>query len=110
MVYDIGIVRRRRVIQQGDAFFSNVVPSASYVGPGDIVAGATGWWGLRAYTAASIGANAVRLREDSAFQSEQDFATIAGGGLDLAAIAAFKALHSATNLFVTKLYDQSAGG
>jgi hypothetical protein len=30
--------------------------AAPYVGPGDLVAGATGWWGLRAFTAALAGA------------------------------------------------------
>src|SRR5260221_661617 len=31
------------------------VVAASYTGPGDIVSGAVGWWGLRAYNAASRG-------------------------------------------------------
>jgi hypothetical protein len=77
-----------------------------YVGPGDLVPGATGWWGLRAYANGTIGTNAVRLREDGG-NTEQDFATIAGGGLDLAAISSFK---GANNLFVAKLYDQSGNG
>ncbi len=79
--------------------------SSGYTGPGDISA-ALGWWGLRAYSAASIGTNAVRLRE-SGGNTEQDFATVVGGGLDLAAIATFK---GANNLFVVKLYDQTGGG
>lgn len=73
-----------------------------YTGPGDVVSGAVAWWGLRAYTLASIGANAVRLREDGG-NTEQDFATIAGGGLNLTAISTFK---GANNLFVVTLYDQ----
>lgn len=77
-------------------------PPAAFQGAGNIVGSATGWWGLRAYTSASIGANAVRLRE-SGGNTEQDFATIAGGGLNLAAIATFK---GANNLFVRTLYDQ----
>jgi hypothetical protein len=77
-----------------------------YVGPGDIVPSATGWWGLRAYSAASIGTNAVRLRENGG-NTEQDFATIAGGGLPLDTIATFK---GANNLFVTKLFDQTGNG
>jgi hypothetical protein len=81
-------------------------PAAVYSGPGDVVSGAGGWWGLRAYTAASIGANAVRLREDGG-NTEQDFVTIAGGGLDLAAISTFK---GANNLFVVTLYDQTGSG
>lgn len=84
-----------------------VIPAATaYVGPGDVVSGARGWWGLRAYTSSSIGSNAVRLRRDSD-NAEQDFATIAGGGLDLTAISAFK---GAANLFVVKLYDQTGNG
>jgi hypothetical protein len=79
-----------------------LVPAPIYSGPGDAVSGAVAWWGLRAYTLASIGANAVRLREDG-LNTEQDFVTIAGGGLDLAAISTFK---GANNLFVVKLYDQ----
>ena len=74
-----------------------------YVGPGDIVSGAIGWWGLRAYTSASIGTNAIRLRRDGGSPGEQDFATVTGGGLDLTSITAFK---GADNLFLVKLYDQ----
>jgi Alpha-L-arabinofuranosidase B, catalytic len=77
-----------------------------YSGPGDIVSGATAWWGLRAYSSAAIGGNAVRFRRDSD-NAEQDFATIAGGGVDLAAIATFK---GAANLFFAKLYDQTGNG
>lgn len=78
----------------------------SYLGPGDVVAGALGWWGLRAYSAAQVGSNAVRLRRDSD-NVEQDFATIVGGGLSLAAIASFK---GAANLFVRTWYDQTGNG
>jgi hypothetical protein len=76
-----------------------------YQGPGDIVAGATGWWGLRAYSAAKAGTKAVRLRRDSD-QIEQDFNTLANGSLDTASITTFK---GAANLFVSKLYDQTGG-
>jgi len=79
---------------------------SSYVGPGDVVGGATAWWGLRAYSNANIGTNCVRLREDGG-NTEQDFVTMLNGGLDLAAIAAFK---GANNLFVVTLYDQSGSG
>lgn len=84
-----------------------MVPSPTiYAGPGDIVSGAAGWWGLRAYTLASIGSNAIRLRENGG-NTESDFATIAGGGLNLSAISTFK---GANSLFVTKLYEQSGSG
>ena len=53
---------------------------AGYTGPGNIVAGATAWWGLRANSLATIGGNAVDLvREDAA---NLTVATVAGGGLD----------------------------
>jgi Concanavalin A-like lectin/glucanases superfamily len=80
--------------------------ATAYAGPGDIVSGAAAWWGLRAYSIASIGGNAIRLRRDSD-NGEQDFATVTGGGLDLSAIASFK---GAANLFVAKLYDQTGQG
>jgi hypothetical protein len=84
-----------------------IIPAVSYVGPGDIVSNARAWWGLRAYSGASIGSNAVRLREDGG-NTEQDFVTVSpDGGLDLVAIATFK---GANNLFVTKLYDQTGNG
>lgn len=86
--------------------FKANVASGAYVGPGDIVSGAVVFWSLRAYTLASIGTNAVRLRRDSD-NTEQDFVTIAGGGLDLAAIATFK---GSAGLWFTKIYDQTGNG
>jgi hypothetical protein len=77
--------------------------AAAYVGPGDVVSGAAGWWGLRAYSLAVAGTKAVRLRRDSD-QLESDFNTLVNGNLDVASIITFK---GAANLFVTKLYDQS---
>jgi hypothetical protein len=77
--------------------------AAPYVGPGDVVSGAVGWWGLRAYSAAKAGTKAVRLRRDSD-NSESDFNTLASGKLDIASITAFQ---GAANLFVTTLYDQA---
>jgi hypothetical protein len=88
---------------------AHVVPVPSpppYEGPGNIVASAAAWWGLRAYSLATVGDNAVRLRRDSD-NAEQTFVTIAGGGLDLAAISSFK---GAANLFVTTLFDQTGNG
>lgn len=79
---------------------------AGYVGPGNLVPGATAWRGLRAYSDAVIGNNAVRLRRDSD-NAEQDFVTVAGGGLDLPSITTFK---GAANLLLVKLYDQTGNG
>lgn len=77
-----------------------------YVGPGDVEGSAIHWWGLRAYSAATIGDNAVRLRR-STDDAEQDFVTLSDGSLDVASIATFK---GAGNVFVKTLYDQPGGG
>lgn len=78
-----------------------IAVAAPYVGLGNIIT-ATHYWGFRAYSAASIGANAIRLvrASDSA---QQDFVTVAGGGLDTASITTF--LAATTGKLVT-VYDQ----
>ena len=86
-----------------DLFLEFQAGAEVYSGPGDIVSGAARWWGLRAYSSATIGNNAVRLRRDSD-NSEQDFVTLSDGSLDVASIASFK---GAANLFVVTLYDQA---
>jgi hypothetical protein len=84
-----------------------VITGPTYVGPGDVVSNASWWGGLRAYNNAAIGVlPAIRLRRDSD-NTESDFNTITGGGLDIAGITSFK---GAANLFATKLYDQTGGG
>jgi hypothetical protein len=83
-----------------------VTGAVLYTGPGDIVSGATAWWGLRAYSSAVRGTNAVRLRRSSD-NVEQDFATLPAGGLDTAAIATFA---SGSSLYVVTLYDQTGNG
>src|SRR5262245_56094963 len=89
------------------AHYRVIPPAAPYAGgPGDVVSGAVAYWGLRAYTTAAIGNNAIRLRRSSD-NAEQDFATVLGGGLDLTSISSFK---GAFNLSVVKLYDQTGGG
>ena len=82
------------------------LPTRVFAGLGDISGSAAGYWGLRAYTKASIGSNAIKLRRDSD-NTTQTFVTVAGGGLDLASISTFKV---AANLFVDTLFDQSGGG
>jgi len=97
------VIRVSRVI--GGAVSMAPSPVAPYAGPGDVVSGAAAWWGLRAYTKAGIGANAIRLRRDGASPTEQDFVTVSpGGGLDISSITSFK---GSDNLFVVKLYDQT---
>ncbi len=75
---------------------------SSYTGPGDVIASAYAWWGLRAYNAAKIGSNAVKLRRSSD-NATQDFVLQSNGGLDDAAITSFK---GGGNVFVDTLYDQ----
>lgn len=77
--------------------------ASGYTGPGDIVSGALGWWGLRAYNNAAIGTKCVRLIRASD-STQQDFNTVAGGGVDLTSISSFLA---ATTGKVVTLYDQS---
>jgi hypothetical protein len=85
-----------------------VAAPAGYVGAGDVVAGATAWWGLRGYNAAvSNGTTkAVNIRRASD-NTTQDFVILSNGSLDVASIATFI---SGTTGFVTKLYDQTGNG
>ena len=83
-----------------------VTAGVSYTGPGDVVAGATVWWGMRAYSAATRGTNCIRLVRASD-STQQDFVTLADGSLDVASIATF--LASTTGKVVT-IYDQSGNG
>jgi hypothetical protein len=85
---------------------SGTLTAPLYVGPGDVRPGAMGWWGLRAYSAAAIGLNAVSVLRASD-STTQIFATIAGGGLDMVAIATFL---SGTTGKVSKLWDQTGNG
>lgn len=101
---DIGIVRRRRYISQPESFFS--APAAtvgsSYTGPGDIAPGAIGAWMLRAYSAATIGTNCVRLRKSSG--GELDFVTLSDGSLDMPSINTWR---GADQVFLRTVYDQT---
>jgi hypothetical protein len=78
------------------------VGEAVYEGPGDVVSGATYFWGLRAYDAASVGGNIVDIvrASDSAVET---FVSLSDGSVDLASITTFLA---ATTGKVSKLYDQ----
>src|SRR5262249_577175 len=85
---------------------SVVLPTSSYIGPGDVLTGALAWWGLRAYSAAKTGTKAVRIirASDSA---QQDFNTLSTGALDMTSLNTF--LTSTTGKVVT-LYDQTGNG
>jgi hypothetical protein len=85
----------------------NIGPmNGPYVGPGDIVGGATFWLGLRAYNAATTGTKAVNIRRSSD-NATQDFNTLFNGNLDTVSIAAFI---GGGNGFITELYDQTGNG
>ncbi len=80
------------------------VAVSSYAGPGDVVAAADNWWGLRAFSQATAGSNTVRLRRTSD-DAQSDFATNSlTGGLSISAINTFAGGSSA--LYVVTLYDQ----
>jgi hypothetical protein len=80
--------------------------AAAYTGPGDIVASAKAFWGLRAYNAASIGNNCCDIKRASD-STTQTFVTVSGGLVDKASIATF--LTSTTGT-ITKWYDQTGNG
>jgi hypothetical protein len=78
-----------------------VLPS-DYEGPGDVVASASHWFGLRAYDNASVGGSIIQLRRDNDDDLE-NFQSLADGTLDVASIATWL---GANNAFVHTLYDQ----
>ena len=95
----------------------NTFRTLAYQGPGDVFSGATGWWGLRAYTKAIADAGTqtvLRLRRDSD-DAEADILVASSGGLGLTANSTggssdgltISAFAGAANLFVTTLYDQA---
>jgi hypothetical protein len=82
------------------------ITAAAYAGPGDVVASAKAWWGLRAYSAAVAATGTqksvnIRRASDS---TTSDIVILTTGYLDLATAGTFCA---ATTCFVTKFYDQS---
>jgi hypothetical protein len=88
------------------AGFCNAAPAAAtYTGPGDVVSGATAWYGLRAYNAAyATGSNkAINVRRASD-NATSDINILSTGALDVATASTFCAL---TTCFLTKAYDQS---
>src|SRR5215204_3185730 len=102
-------VTATNAVGSADANSNTVGPveaRVTYAGPGDVVAGAGGWWGLRAYSAATIGTPAIRLIRASD-STQQNFVTLSDGKLDVASITTF--LASTTGKVVT-LFDQSGSG
>jgi hypothetical protein len=94
----------------GDAKVSG--GGGGYVGPGDIVSGASAWWGLRAYSNATKGGNAVDVFGNTT-STTFTFVTKSDGTLELSAggAAAFIAGNSGVlNMRITQLYDQTGNG
>lgn len=103
----ISVMGQGRGAMSGAAV-TGTAPPASYVGPGDLVSGATAWYGLRAYKASyATGSNpAITIRR----ASDSTTATInilATGNLDVATATAFCA---STTCFVTQAFDQTGNG
>ncbi len=82
---------------------ASVVASAPYMGPGDIVAGATAWWGLRCYSSTYVG-NVARVKSPS--DALTTTITCATGGV-LGTTGTALATTCATSCTVDILYDQS---
>lgn len=96
-------------------------PPPSYTGPGDIVSGATAWYGLRAYTAAIAAAATQKLINirNTATSETCDVIVATNGGFGNVAncsgsssgdtVAVFCAL-SGGPCAITEFYDQSGNG
>lgn len=84
---------------------SPVSTAASYTGPGNVVSGASGWWGFRAYNAAyATGSNnAINIRRTSD-NTTSNIVILSNGNLDTATASTFC---NATSCFLTEAYDQS---
>lgn len=78
--------------------------AAAYVGPGDVVSGATVFYGLRAYTLASIGSNLFNITRSSD-STNKTFVSIAGGGFNTA-----DAFFNGSTYQLNTLYDQTGNG
>jgi hypothetical protein len=82
-------------------------PSSSYIGPGDVVSGATEFYGLRAYNKAyATGTNnAITIRRTSDSTST-NILILATGALDVATATTFCA---STTCFASAMYGQISG-
>lgn len=77
----------------------------TYFGPGDVVSGATAWWGLRAYNEAfaASGGNAITVRRASD-NTTQTIVVLSTGALDVSTASTFCA---STTCYVTEAFDQT---
>jgi hypothetical protein len=83
-----------------------IAPPPSYQGPGDVVAGAKGWWGLRCYNAAYAG-NVADVYAPS--DASHTLITCSAGGTLNETLQAL-ATTCAVSCTVKTLYDQSGNG
>jgi hypothetical protein len=82
---------------------------AAYVGPGDIMPGAAGWWGLRGYTAAYAASNGPSIDiTDSVGGNAATINILPSGFLDMVALNSYIASHGTPN--ISMVYDQTGGG
>lgn len=84
----ISMAQRMTVLGAGGVFAS---PPAAYTGPGDIVASASSWWGLRAYNAAVAATGtqkSAKLRRASD-DTTQDILILTDGTFDIASAVSF---------------------
>jgi hypothetical protein len=90
---------------QGGSFGTS---QPTYSGPGDIVSGATGWWGLRGYSAASAAtAQPAALILRASDSTTATINILSNGTFDTATAATFCA---STTCSVKTLYDQTGNG
>jgi hypothetical protein len=75
-----------------------------YVGPGDIVSGATFFIGLRGYNFASIGSNLINVRRSSD-STNKTFVVLSSGSFNTA-----DAFFDGSNYFITEAFDTTGNG
>lgn len=84
--------------------------SSTYVGPGDVVASARMWWGLRAYSLATAGTAAARICNASDANCA-DVNTLSNGDFDVATAtgAPLNCGGAGGTCTIRTLYDQTTG-
>ncbi len=75
-----------------------------YAGPGDVVPGAAAWWGIRAYSVATIGTACCRIKR--ADTVEKDIVTAASGIIDVSD----SHFNGSTPYSIIKFFDQTGNG
>jgi len=82
--------------------------ASTYTGPGNVVSGAAGWWGLRAYNAAyCTGSNDAATIRRASDNTTKTIVILSNCTFDVNTASTFC---SGTTCYVTTLYDQSGNG